>query len=125
MGVSLPSVAQFYLASATEDSIRRAARALASGMGLRIDESDPHFTTLRSGSRVWTWRRTLRVGAWNVPGGANVSVEAWADTILISDLAADPNQLFGILPRRSAWRLASSFLAFLGISQPEPLFRHT
>lgn len=76
---------------------------------------------MTAGSVLWTGTRNLGVTAWGVPGGANVHIEAWVESI--GEYSADPASLFGLIPRRDMWAIAASFVARLGVN-PDAVFRH-
>jgi hypothetical protein len=101
------------------------ARDFGARDNLQVEDYSPNHLTLGQGSETWTSRRHLRVTAWDAQGGANVAVEVWASTILVSELSADPHRFFGAIPRRQAWRLAERFVRALGFPNPEAHFRHT
>ena len=118
------SIAQFYLAGLTGEGILCSARNFAADRDLRIDEDAPHHLTVSRGSKFWTVRRALRVSAKDAPGGATVTIEAWAESWPWGELSASPRAFFGFLARKIAWSLTADFLNRIGITQPESLFRH-
>lgn len=63
----------------------------------------------------------LSVTAWDVPGGANVLVEACVKAI--TEWSADPGSILGFVPRQDMWFIASELVARLGVN-PDAVFRH-
>ena len=118
------SIAQFHLPNGIPQQILAITGQFAAERKLEVEDSSPNHLTMGEGSKTWTSRRHLRVGAWDAAGGANVAVEAWAETLLVPEFSADPHRTVGMIPRRQAWRLAEGFMQRLGITQPERLFRH-
>lgn len=118
------SVAQFYLAGITQASVLTNAQGFAAEERLRILDGSPNHLTMSRGHELWTGERVLRIAAWDVPGGVNVRIEAWASAFPWDELSANPRAIFGWFPRRRAWKLVAKFLGRLGVTSPEGLFRH-
>ncbi len=118
------SVAQFHLPNVVAQQVLATAGEFAGLSGIQIEDRSPNHLTMGEGSKTWTARRHLRVGAWDAQGGTNVVVEAWAETLLVSELNADPHRTVGMIPRRQAWRLAEALTQRLGVAQPEAVVRH-
>jgi hypothetical protein len=115
------SVAQFLLPNVSAEWVLQAAVAYGAVQGMRLATATANQIVLTKGSIWWTGERWLSVAAWNVPGGANVLVEAWIEGM--GQLNADPGATFGFVPRRDMWYIASMFVARLGVV-PEAVFRH-
>ncbi len=115
------SVAQFLLPGMTAAWVVQMAQAHGAENGMRLATATPNQAVLKKGSIWWTSERWLSVAAWDVPGGANVLVEAWIEGL--GQLNADPGPFVGMIPRRDAWAIASSFVARLGVN-PVAVFRH-
>lgn len=117
------SVAQFHLSGLTQATVLSSAQGFGFQEGMRIVDGSPNHVTLAKGSELWTGERLLRIGAWDVPGGVNVVVEAWANLFPWGEYRATPRAVWGFLARRHAWRLVATFLARLGVTDPERVFR--
>jgi hypothetical protein len=91
---------------------------------MKVVQSDLGSIVVSKGSKFWTWRRVLHVGATQVPGGTHVLVEAWAETLMIPELNANPTEFVGLVPRRSVNALASDLLTSLGIHGGQTVFQH-
>ena len=115
------SIARFLLPNRTAESILQAAHAFGAEQGMRPATWSPNHVALTKGSIWWTGERWLSVAALNVPGGADVQVEAWVEGL--GQLNADPGAAFGFIPRRDMWTIAAGFVARLGVV-PEAVFRH-
>jgi len=76
---------------------------------------------LTKGSIWVTGKRVLTVGVWDAQGGTNVQVEAYVEGL--KEFNADPKTLVGMIPRRDMWRIASAFVASLGVN-PDAVFVH-
>ncbi len=115
------SIAQFALAGQTREWLLGAAMAYAQEQQMRVEDISPVHVTLTKGSVWWTGKRVLRISAWDVPVGVTVTVEVWVEGLL--ELNANPSEFVGLIPRRAAWRLATGFVARLGVV-PEAVFQH-
>ncbi len=118
------SVAEFYLAGLTEDGVLSIARGLATEQRLGVETSSPNEVSLVQRGTLGG-RRFLLVRALNAHGGVNMHLEAWTVSRLFGELNVNSRDFTGLLAGRSAWRLASTFTARLGITRPESVFRHT
>jgi len=115
------SVADFHLPNVPAEWVLRAAHAFAAERGMAIRTWSPIHLLMTSGSVLWTGTRNLSFATWSVPGGANVHIEAWVETL--GEFNADPGSVFGFIPRRDMWDIASAFVARLGVN-PSAVFRH-
>jgi len=118
------SVGQFFLPGRSPSEIVNAANAFAAARGMKVVQAEPGSVVFAKGSKFWTWRRVLHVGATQVPGGTHVLVEAWAETLMIPELNANPTEFLGLVPRRSVNALASDLLTSLGIHGGQAVFQH-
>jgi hypothetical protein len=118
------SVAQYVVPGRTARDILEAAIAFGMHHGMRPEPSMLGTVVLAKGSKFWTWRRVLRVAAADAGGGATVLFEAWAETLFIPEISADPNQFVGLVPRRNVYRLAAEFLRWIGVPGGESVLQH-
>ncbi len=115
------SVAEFVLLGRTKDWVFATSRGVAAELGMRVETPSPDRLEARRGSIWWTGTRNLVVMTRDVAGGVGVHVETWAGGL--TELSADPARFVGLVPRRDAWRIASTLVARLG-AHPEQVFRH-
>ena len=110
------SVAQFSLTGLTQTAVLASAQGFASQEGMSIVGGSPNHVTIARGSELWTGERIVRVGAWDAPGGVHVAVEAWAELWPWGAYDANPRAIWGFFARRDAWKLATYFVARLGVT---------
>jgi len=115
------SFAQFVLPNVNAAWVLQTAHAFGASQGMRLATVTPNQAVFTKGSVLWTGERWLSVGAWDVPGGTSVLVEAWVEGM--GQLNADPTSFLGMVPRRDMWTIASTFVAGLGVN-PNAVFRH-
>ena len=115
------SVARFFLPGQTPAAIVSAAHAYGASAGMRAEYGSGNPVILTKGSIWVTGKRVLTVGVWDAQGGTNVQVEAYVEGL--KEFNADPKPLVGMIPRRDMWRIASAFVASLGVN-PDAVFVH-
>jgi len=115
------SVADFHLPNIAAAWVLQTAYAFGSERRMRVHSTSPTHIVLTSGSVLWTGERYLSVAAWNVPGGANVHIEAWLAGL--EEINVNPSYFYGALQRRGMWEIVSAFVARLGV-HAEAVFRH-
>jgi hypothetical protein len=116
------SFADFLLLGRTKEWVVAVASGVATELGMHVEMTSPNQIKARRGSIWWTGTRNFIVVAQDAPGGASVHIEAWAGGL--AEFSADPASIFGFLPRRDAWRVASTLASRLG-AIPEQVFRHS
>lgn len=116
------SIARFFLPGQTPSAVLSAANAYGASGGMHTAAGSGNQVTLIKGSMWVTGKRVLTVGAWDTQGGANVQVEAYLEGW--KEFSADPKTFVGRFPRQDIWRIASGFVASLGVN-PEAVFVHT
>ena len=104
-----------------KDWVLAVASGVATELGMKVEMTSMNQLKALRGSIWWTGTRNFVVTAQDVPGGASVHIEAWAGGF--TELSADPSGIFGLIPRRDAWRVASTLVSRLG-AIPEQVFRH-
>ena len=115
------SVARFFLAGQTAPRVLEAANLYGASVDMRVDSRSPNQVRLVVGSIWVTGQRVLTVSAWEAQGGANVQVEAYVKGL--TEFNANPRTFVGRFPRRDMWRIASAFVASLGVN-PDVVFVH-
>ena len=115
------SLADFMLPGRNKEWVLAVASGVASELGMKVEMTSMIQLKARRGSIWWTGTRNFVVTAQDVLGGASVHIEAWAGGL--AEFSADPSGIFGLIPRRDAWRVASTLVSRLG-AIPEQVFRH-
>jgi hypothetical protein len=98
------------------------AHEFATAKGFRVlAQTVGNQLTFAKGSELWTGERRIIIAAWDVPGGANVTLEVWVETGW-SDVSAKPGSLSG--PRRKLWKTTAELCDYLGAPQAKGAFQH-
>ncbi len=116
------SLADFMLPGRNKEWVLAVASGVATELGMKVEMTSMNQLKAIRGSIWWTGTRNFVVTAQDVPSGASVHIEAWAGGL--TELSADPSGIFGLIPRRAAWRVASTLVSRLG-AIPEQVFRHS
>lgn len=115
------STTAFALAGWTTPSVLAAAQAYFNQLGLRV-RAVPGGLTAEVGSKWATGIRVLEVRTQDREGGVDVWVAASIRGFYPDEIHVNPNSMFGVIPRRKAFRLAQGLAAALGV--PGAIWQH-
>lgn len=119
------SRAVFFIPNVTAGAVLHAAAAFAPRIKHRAHPvAAPNQFAMTRGSEHISGKHQIVVTAWDIPGGANVQIEAWVDASM-DVWSADPAALIGIFPRRKLWKNVGKLCEAIGAPGATASFVHT
>ena len=89
--------------------------------------SPPNVVAIFSRKSAIEGTRWIVVTGWDVPGGAQISVEAWLEASsggTTMEFSANPSSIVAGFPRRNFFRLVVELLHRMGLPDDRAQFRH-